>query len=99
MEDPRDLAALAVELVFGDRHADYGHPLDNLDRAARMWSVVLGIEVTAEQVCLCMVGMKIAREVNRPKMDNPVDGMGYWLTLAAIRQERMLRDLETKPEV
>lgn len=99
MEDPRDMAYRAVELVFGDRHADYGHPLDNLDRAARIWSVVLGIDVTAEQVCLCMEGMKIAREVNRPKIDNPIDGIGYWLTLAAIRQERIARELETNPQV
>lgn len=93
MIDPRDIADTAVELVSGDRKNDYGHPLDNLDRAARIWSVILGIEVTAEQVCLCMEGMKIAREIHKPKMDNLVDGIGYWLTLAMIRQERLDREI------
>jgi hypothetical protein len=26
-------------------------------------------------------------------MDNPVDGIGYWLTLAMIRQERLEREI------
>lgn len=91
MSDPRDLADQAVRLVFGDRNADYGHPLDNLDRAARIWSVILGMDVTAEQVSLCMQGMKIAREINAPKLDTIVDGIGYWLTYAMIREERILR--------
>lgn len=100
MDDPRDIADTAVQLVFGDRNDDYGHPLDNLDRAAKIWSVILGVDVTAEQVCLCMEGMKIAREINKPKIDNPIDGIGYWLTLAMIRQERINRKVvETKPEL
>jgi hypothetical protein len=40
-----------------------------------------------------MEGMKIAREIHKPKMDNPVDGIGYWLTLAMIRQERLEREI------
>jgi hypothetical protein len=91
--DPRDLAEYAVRLVFGDRHDDYGHPLDNLDRAARIWSVILNIDVTAEQVALCMEGMKIARELNAPKIDNAVDGIGYWLTYAMILEERANRSV------
>ena len=89
--NPSDLAAEAARLVTGDRNEAYGHPLDNLDRAARIWSVILGSEITAEQVCLCMEGMKIAREINAPKLDNIIDGCGYWLTLAMVRQERTNR--------
>lgn len=89
--EPEDLAAYAARLVIGDRNSDYGHPLDNLDRAARIWSVILGVDVTAEQVALCMQGVKIAREINSPKLDNAVDGVGYWLALAMIKQERINR--------
>jgi len=89
--DGRDIAQRAVELVYGDRKETYGHPLDNLDRAAKMWSVILGKEITAEQVCLCMEAMKIAREIHTPKLDNSIDGIGYWLVLAEIRQERIRR--------
>jgi hypothetical protein len=94
---PEDIADFAKKLVFDDRNADYGHPLDNLERGAKIWSVILKTPVTAEQVALCMVGMKMAREVGNPKLDNTVDGIGYWLTLAEIRQERVRRNLHTKP--
>ena len=90
---PHDIAAEAARLVTSDRNDQYGHPLDNLDRAARIWSVILNTEVTAEQVCLCMEGMKIAREIHAPKLDNIVDGCGYWLTLAMVRNERAQRNV------
>jgi hypothetical protein len=98
LSDPRDIAAHAATLVTGDRGSDYGHPLDNLGRAAAIWSVILGCDVSAEQVALCMVGVKIAREVNPSgggNMDTVVDGIGYFLTLAMVREERALRERES----
>ncbi len=92
MNDPRDIALYAAELVSGDRQEAYGHPLDNLTRASKIWAVILGCEVSAEQVALCMVGMKIAREVNQSKPDTVVDGIGYFLTLGMIQEERLRRE-------
>jgi hypothetical protein len=88
---PEDLAGYAARLVSADRNNEYGHPLDNLDRAARIWAVILGCEVSAEQVALCMVGMKIARQVHKPKPDTVVDIMGYALTLHMVEVERAKR--------
>ena len=92
INDPRDIALYAAELVSGERQDAYGHPLDNFTRASKIWSVILGCEVSAEQVALCMVGMKIAREVNQSKPDTVVDGIGYFLTLNMIQEERLRRE-------
>lgn len=89
--NPADLAAYAARLVDDERATDYGHPLDNLDRAARIWQVILGCPVTAEQVALCMVGVKIARQVHREKPDNIADAIGYLLTYSMIGEERERR--------
>ena len=90
---PEDIAAYAARLVSDDRQHEYGHPLDNLDRAARIWSVIIDHPVTAEQVALCMIGMKIARQVHKPKPDTVVDVIGYALTLHMVEVERAQRGL------
>lgn len=81
----------AYTLTRGDRNEDYGHPLDDFSKTAKMWSAVFGVEVTAEQVALAMVCVKISRQLNAPKRDNLVDGAGYFSTIEMIEQERKQR--------
>ena len=82
----------AQRLVHGDRGQDYGHPLDDFTRTGRIWGAILGIpDVAPELVGLCMVGVKISREVNAPKRDNRVDGPGYFETVDMIHDERARR--------
>ena len=75
----------AYALVTGDRQKAYDHPARNFDRIARLWSVALDKEITPEDVAVCMILVKIARQVHAPKRDNIVDAIGYLLTLEAVR--------------
>ena len=82
----------ANELVNGDRQASYGHPIDDFTRTAKMWSAIIGHEVTAEQVGLCMCAVKLSRQCNRPKRDNLVDLAGYACTVDMVLTERYKRE-------
>ena len=64
-------------LVNGDRNKDYGSPLEDWTRTAKIWSAILGCDVKPEQVGLCMIGLKISRQCHKSKRDNLVDIAGY----------------------
>lgn len=79
----------ALEIAGGgDRQRKYGHPLFNMTRTAQIFSAILGIEVTAEQVALCMIGVKLARESFMPSHDNIVDIAGYALVYEQVERGR-----------
>lgn len=92
-EPPVSVLREADGLIFGPRRGSYGHPLDDFSRTGRMWGAILGLAepVTAEQVGLCMVAVKISRECNAPKRDNRVDGAGYFGTVDMVVEERARR--------
>lgn len=80
----------ARKLTDGDRRGDYGHPDDDFERAALMWTGILRPKlitdqrVTAEDIPLCMIAVKLAREVHSHKRDNLVDIAGYARTAAMV---------------
>ncbi len=78
----------AERLIYGDRNADYGHPLEDFTRSAKIWGAILNCEVSPEQVGLCMVGVKISRECNTHKPDNLVDGAGYFGCIDRIKRRK-----------
>ena len=72
-------------IVNGERAQAYGPVKDSFNRIAQMWSVVLGTTVTAEQVGLMLITMKVARQVNASKRDNLVDIAGYAECIAKLQ--------------
>ena len=92
MGDEQNVCDEARDLVYGDRGAAYGHPLDDYTRTAAMWSVILGVDVTAEQAMLCMIAVKMSRQCNVPKRDNLVDICGYALCIDRTVRERARRE-------
>ena len=72
--DALEAAMHAVE----QRGENYGDVRENHQRIASLWSVVLGQDVTPEQVVLCMTCLKVARLMETPKHeDSWVDIAGY----------------------
>ena len=69
--------AEAMDLITGDREADYGPPEENFRRIAVRWSQFLGVEIEPWQVCVMMADLKIARLCEGYKRDSAVDLAGY----------------------
>ena len=60
-----------------DRGLDYGHPSDNMQRTAALWSSYLEMPVTDYQVAMCMALVKIARSMETAKSDTYIDLVAY----------------------
>ena len=88
LKQPETILEEAQRLVHGDRGDDYGHPFDDFSKTAKIWEGLLGCEVSPEQVALCMIGVKMSRQVNKPKRDNVVDMAGYAETLQMVVERR-----------
>jgi hypothetical protein len=68
----------ANELINGQRAKDYGSATKNFGMIARRWSEHLGVTVTPEQVCLCMIELKMCRLASSPDhRDSIIDVAGY----------------------
>lgn len=104
LKDPADAGYAPVtleahDLVFGDRQADYGHPLDDFDATAMSWTAFLrkrgllrdGAVLEGEDIGPLMVLFKMMRQANFRKRDNLTDGAGYCETTQRVIHERARR--------
>ena len=67
----------AKALVTGARVEDYGTARESFGRIAKLWSAALGVEISPTEVALCMILLKVSREINGHKRDSLVDIAGY----------------------
>lgn len=94
-EPPPDESILdeAKRITEGVRRAEYGAPADDFARAAYMWTGILarklrdGQAITAMDIPLCMIAIKLARQSHFHKRDNLVDIAGYARTAAMVAGE------------
>ena len=74
----REILEKADEFISASRDEIYGDPARNHERIAEMWSAILGIDVKAEEVALCMIAVKMSRLCQTPQHeDSWVDIAGY----------------------
>lgn len=78
----------AQEIINGPRAEAYGPASKSFSNIAKGWSVLLGVEVTPEQVCQCMIWLKLCRESNKHQRDNLVDIIGYTALIEKIKNEQ-----------
>lgn len=69
----------AARIISGDRNKQYGAPENNFERTAQIWSVILGIPISNEDVAMMMVGLKMARYASKSgyQPDTWIDIAGY----------------------
>lgn len=72
-------------LVDGERQEQYGDPIEHFEKVAKVWSVILGTEVTPEKAVEMMMGFKLVRLAHKYKKDSLDDLEGY--ATIRIRQE------------
>lgn len=69
----------AAKIISGDRDLQYGGPEENFTRIAKIWSVIVGTEISSEDVAMMMVGLKLARYASKSgfQPDTWIDIAGY----------------------
>jgi Domain of unknown function (DUF6378) len=74
----------AAELV-NRRRREYGQPADAFEAVATRWSLVFGTKVTAAQVVIALLDLKLTRLSRDPKhLDSIVDVAGYAAVLREV---------------
>lgn len=86
-----DVLDRAKHLISNDRIKHYGPPKENFARLAKLWSVVIGTDITAAQVAICLAQLKIARLIETPDHeDSWIDLAGYAACGGEVAEPRKL---------
>jgi len=73
-----DILTTAESLINGQRAKDYGDAAENFQRIADLWRPVLGVDISPEQVALCLTQLKVSRLITSPShQDSWIDACGY----------------------
>jgi hypothetical protein len=87
MSSPAQKFLKHVANVIAERSTQYGDAGDNMAAIAQRWSSTLGKEITAAQVVICLLELKLARLAHDPTHeDTAVDVCGYAALLRELTQ-------------
>ena len=87
MSSPAEKFLKHVANVIAERSTQYGDAGGNMAAVAARWSATLGKEITAAQVVLCLLDLKLARLAHDPTHeDSAVDVCGYAALLRELTQ-------------
>ena len=68
----------SVADIWRERGDNYGAPYANHVTIAKMWSAVLGHDISPNQVAMCMIAVKLSRLANQDTHDDSwADIIGY----------------------
>jgi hypothetical protein len=86
-----DVLLEAHNLITGDRHNAYAHPLEDYTQTRDIFEALCGVSLTVEQAILFMVSVKLSRlrtamSEGRWAHDTVVDTAGYIGCLALMRR-------------
>ena len=87
-ELPDSVLEEANKIVTGNRQTDYGNSVENFKHIASIASAILKKELTAEDCCVVLMAVKLARENYKHKRDNLVDLAGYTEILNRIKETK-----------
>ena len=73
----REYLDTATKIVTGQRHRDYGYKYENHKNISDLWSAYLGYNISAHDVAICMLLVKVARLKHRTTEDCYIDMAGY----------------------
>lgn len=83
----------AHNLITGDRHNEYAHPLEDYTQTRDIFEALTGIHMTVEEAILFMVSVKLSRlrtalSEGRWAHDTVVDTAGYIGCLSMVNAKR-----------
>lgn len=81
------MLGIADNLVSHTRQGEYGHPADNFDAMAKIFSGITKLDIRREHIPLMLIGLKMARESNKHHPDNYTDIAGYAKTALMAKEK------------
>ena len=67
------------------RRREYGEPADVFEAVAARWSLVFGTKITAAQVVIALLDLKLVRLSRDPRhLDSQIDVAGYAAVLREV---------------